>query len=95
MAASLAQTAGSLLLVLAVIFGLAWVLRRMQGLRGASSRLLSVSGALQLGPRERIAIVRVGEQHFLVGVTQGSVNLLHRFDKAPEASEFDAVLRKS
>jgi len=85
---TLAQTAGALLLVLGVIFALAWLLRRMQGLRaGASQGALQVRAGLNVGARERVLWVQAGDKHLLLGVAPGRVQTLHVFDAPPvEAS---------
>jgi flagellar protein FliO/FliZ len=83
-AAGLAQTGLSLLLVLAAIFALAWVLRRVQGFRVAGSAVLQVQGGLQVGPKERVLWVRAGDAHLLIGVAPGRVQTLHVFEHAPE-----------
>lgn len=71
---------GSLLLVLAVIFALAWLVRRLQGARLAGGgTTLQVQGGVQVGIKEKVVLIQVGSEQFLVGVAPGSVNLLHHF----------------
>ena len=82
--AGMLQTALSLLLVLAAIFALAWLLRRVQGFRPASSAALSVRGGLQVGPKERVLWLRAGNQDLLIGVAAGRVQTLHVFDQSPD-----------
>lgn len=74
----------SLALVLGLIFAFAWLARRMQGLRGRAGAL-SVHAGVSLGPKERVVWLEAGGQHFLLGVGGGGVQLLHRFEQAPEA----------
>lgn len=76
---------GSLALVVALIFALAWLARKLQGLRAVRGDLLQVTGGVSVGGKERVVIVKVGADHFLVGVAQGQVSLLHRFVSAPGA----------
>jgi flagellar protein FliO/FliZ len=73
----LAQVTFSLLLVLAVIFGAAWALKRLRGVgqRGAST--LRIIANLSLGPKERAVLIQVGQQQLLVGVAPGQVTTLH------------------
>jgi len=61
----LAQVTFSLLLVLAVIFGAAWALKRLRGVgqRGAST--LRIIANLSLGPKERAVLIQVGQQQLL------------------------------
>lgn len=83
-AGGLVHTALSLLLVLAAIFALAWLLRRVQNLRPRGSGSLRVQSGLQVGPRERVLWLQAGDTHLLLGVAPGRVQTLHVFDKAPE-----------
>jgi len=82
-AGSMAQMAFSLVLVLGVIFALAWVLRWMQGPRAASGNALRLQAGLQVGPKEKIILVQAGDTHLLIGVAPGNVQKLHVFDQAP------------
>lgn len=83
-AASLAQTALALVVVIAAIFAVAWVLRRVQNLRPAAAGALRIHGGLQVGARERVLWLKAGDQHLLIGVAPGRVQTLHVFDRAPE-----------
>ena len=84
-AAGVVGMLGSLALVVALIFALAWLARKLQNLRAACGDLLQVTGGVSVGGKERVVIVRVGNDHFLVGVAHGQVSLLHRFVSAPGA----------
>lgn len=70
--------AGSLVLVLGLLGGLLWGLKRMQsGVRlGAGSRQLRVIEAVSVGPRQKIVLVRVGEREVLVGVSPAQLTAL-------------------
>lgn len=70
--------AGSLLLVLGLLGGLLWGLKRMQsGVRlGAGARQLQVIEAVSVGPRQKIVLVRVGEREVLVGVSPAQLTAL-------------------
>lgn len=83
MAGNLASTAVSLVLVLIVIFALAWVLRWMQAARGGNASALRLHGGLQVGAKERVLLVQAGDKHLLIGVAPGRVQTLHVFDEAP------------
>nr|WP_246429139.1 flagellar biosynthetic protein FliO [Pseudoxanthomonas broegbernensis] len=66
----------ALLLVLGLILGLAWLLRRLPGgLRTAEG--LRVVGSLPLGAKERLVVVEVGGRQLLLGVTSAGISLLH------------------
>lgn len=76
-AAGLLQTIFALLLVLGLLIGLAWVLKRYGPKTGGGTANLRVVGALNLGGRERIMVVEVGDQWIVVGAAPGRVNALH------------------
>lgn len=72
----------SLLIVLAIIAAIAWGIKKMGGmggiggLRGNSNTAIQIIGAGFVGPRERVVLVEVAGQWLVLGVAQGSVNLL-------------------
>jgi flagellar protein FliO/FliZ len=70
--------AGSLLLVLGLLGGLLWGLKRMQsGIRpSGGERQLQVIEAVSVGPRQKIALVRVGSREVLVGVSPSQLTAL-------------------
>ena len=76
------QSFFALLLVLAVIAGAAWLLKRTQQLHGSSNAavLKSVS-AIAVGAKERVVIVEVGDTWLVVGVAPGQVRTLHTLPK--------------
>lgn len=73
----LLQTTFALLFVLALLVGLAWFLKRFgpKNLGGGNSNVKLV-GALNVGARERILVVEVGEQWIVVGASPGRMNAL-------------------
>ena len=75
-AAGLLQTSLSLILVLAVILGLAWAARRLRLAPGRRSAALSVLAEVPLGPKERVVLLKVGDGQALVGVGADGVRSL-------------------
>jgi flagellar protein FliO/FliZ len=75
-AASVVQMVLSLIAVVALILGLAWMTRRMQFMRGASGTELSVRATLAVGLKERVVIIEAVGQQFLIGVAPGQVSIL-------------------
>ena len=66
-----------LAIVLALLGATAWVSRRFRvggGLRGG---LIEVISGLSLGTRERVVLLRVGEDQVLVGVSPSGMRTLH------------------
>ena len=85
--ASTAHTSGgglvevtlALLAIVALIAGLAWLMKRMRGFGSTGQDRIQVLGERALGPKERCVLVRVGATDILVGVASGSVSTLQVF----------------
>lgn len=73
---------GRLLVSLAAVLGLMWLLaRRMRkGGRLKDTRLIDVLGRQQLSRNASVAVVRVGEQALVIGVTDAQVSVLGETD---------------
>jgi flagellar protein FliO/FliZ len=66
---SLTQLTLSLVAIVALIFAISWALKRLKLARPRGSGDIAVIGELSVGPRERIALVRVGDSQVLVGIS--------------------------
>jgi len=75
-AGSLMQTIFALTLVLGLLAGLAWLMKRFGPRGGAHAGVLRMVGALSLGGRERIMVLEVGDQWIVVGASPGRINAL-------------------
>jgi len=71
------QSLFALLLVLGVIAGGAWLLRRTQRLHGTSANVLKNVSAIAVGPKERVVVVELGDTWLVLGVAPGQVRTLH------------------
>ncbi len=106
-AGGLVSVTFALLAVLAAIFALAWLARRMRMLGNRAGNALTVLASTPLGPKERAVLLQVGEAQVLLGVAPGQVTALHVLAQpieigksAPEALEaarptFAALLKRS
>ncbi|MFL1466172.1 flagellar biosynthetic protein FliO [Marinobacter sp. HN1S83] len=72
---------GGLLAVIAIIYGCAWIIRRMNGMTGMNNQAMKVVSVMALGARERIALIEVGGKQILVGVTPSAIRTLHVFEE--------------
>lgn len=81
----LGQTMLSLVLVLVVIFALAALLKRVQGVRAGGSGSLRIQAGIQVGAKERVLLIEAAGQQLLIGVAAGSVSTLHVFPESPAA----------
>ncbi|EJL88829.1 flagellar biosynthetic protein FliO [Polaromonas sp. CF318] len=92
-AAGLLQAGLGLALVLAMIFGCAWLARRFGLQAGGNGRLLKVVSSAMVGQRERVVVVEVGGQWLVLGVAAGQVRALHSMpaQKIPEVDAAPAL----
>ncbi|MGB1838182.1 MAG: flagellar biosynthetic protein FliO [Marinobacter adhaerens] len=70
-----------LVAVIAVIYGCAWIIRRMNGMTGMNNNAIKVVSVMAIGARERIALIEVGGQQILLGITPSAIRTLHVFDE--------------
>ncbi len=75
----LANVTMGLLLVLALIFALAWLFRRYGNLPAFNKSNIQILGGVSLGSREKAILLEVEGQRLLVGVASGQVTKLHTF----------------
>jgi flagellar protein FliO/FliZ len=75
-AGSLVQTVVALVFVLAILVGLAWMLKRFGPKNITGGTAVKLVGALSVGARERILVVEVGDQWIVVGASPGRMNAL-------------------
>jgi flagellar protein FliO/FliZ len=73
----------SLLAVLVAIVIVAWILKKLQ-VGGLAVNGLRVVTSLNLGSKERLVVVQVGEKQLLLGVTSQQINLLETLDEPIE-----------
>ncbi len=73
----------SLLLVLLAIVIAAWILKKLQ-VGGSTANGLKVITSLNLGSKERLVVVQVGEKQLLLGLTGQQINLLDTLDEPIE-----------
>jgi flagellar protein FliO/FliZ len=78
---SLWQLTLGMLLVLGLILGIAWLLKRTGRFQMAAGGGLRILGGLSMGARERVVLLQVGETQLLVGVAPGRVQTLHVLDE--------------
>ncbi|OYQ04304.1 flagellar biosynthetic protein FliO [Pseudomonas mandelii] len=77
-AGQLTQLVFGLLLVLGLIFFLAWLLRRVQQAGPAGKgQVIEIVGSRALGPRDRLMLVQVGNEQILLGLSPGTITALH------------------
>jgi flagellar protein FliO/FliZ len=76
-ASNLLQLIFGLIVVIAAILATGFLLRRVGRLSSSMPGALRVVAGLNVGARERVIVVQVGEQQLLLGVAPGRVQTLH------------------
>lgn len=75
----------SLLLVIGIIFALAYVMRRFNvGVTGNNQ--MKVVASMVAGTKEKIIVIQVGEEQHLIGVTSQQISHLSKLEKNLETS---------
>jgi flagellar protein FliO/FliZ len=80
------KAAAALAVVLAILVGLGWLLRRSQAL-GRGRKPMSIESALALGERRSLAIVTVEGRRLLLGLAPNHVSLITELTKGPSFDE--------
>jgi flagellar protein FliO/FliZ len=104
-AGSLFQVLLGLVVVLGCMAGAAWMLRRFGLAKSTSASAVKVVGGINVGTRERVLVVEVGDQWIVVGVAPGRVNALSTMPRqeavtlpesaTPVAKNFSAWLKQT
>jgi flagellar protein FliO/FliZ len=81
-----------LVVVIALILGLAWVMKKYGRLPINNQVDMKILGGLSLGTRERAVLVEVEGRRLLLGVAPGRVATLHVLDE--NQASFDRQLHK-
>ncbi|MBT8434083.1 MAG: flagellar biosynthetic protein FliO [Gammaproteobacteria bacterium] len=76
---------GGLLLVVMVIFVLAWLVRKFNLNQQSQNGLIKIIAGLSIGTRDRIVLLQIGEEQILVGLTPGRIEKLHTLSQPLDA----------
>ncbi|WP_051078193.1 flagellar biosynthetic protein FliO [Legionella shakespearei] len=75
----LTRVIGGLLLVLLIILVLSWLVKRLQGVNLGSAKGFQSIASIHLGPKERLVLMKVSSRYLLMGVSTGTITLIHDF----------------
>jgi len=91
------QMAGSIVLVMVLLVGCWFVVRKvLPRLTHSSSKHLRVVETASLGPHKTVHLVQVGQHRLLIGASRDRVTMLTRLDDANETdSAFNEAMRKA
>jgi len=86
-ASQLASLIGGLALILVLIYGLSWFVKRFSQGGFLHNSTIKIVSAVPLGTRERLMLVDVGGKQLLLGVTATQINALHVFEEPVAQAE--------
>ncbi|MFQ3207787.1 MAG: flagellar protein FliO/FliZ [Glaciecola sp.] len=78
----------SLLLVVAIIFALAFIARRFNVTQAGNGQL-KVVASMAAGAKEKIMVVDVGGEQFLIGITAHNINQLGKLENPLQTTSTD------
>ncbi len=94
--ADLFRMFGSFALVLALMAALLWALRRLQSRMNGHNpgRRLQIVESVSVGPRQKIALLRVGDHEVMVGITASQITALAQWqDRASQSTAAPSSLQ--
>ncbi len=80
------EVMAGLIIILLMIFALAWLVKRMGTGSFLSNQHMKIVASVAMGTRERVVVLDVGGKQVLLGITPQNINTLHVFDE-PVISE--------
>lgn len=78
---SILQMIFGLAVVVFLIIGVAWFMRRMGSFHGHANSSMKILGGMSVGQRERVLLMEVGNTQLLIGTTPGNIRTLHVFEE--------------
>jgi flagellar protein FliO/FliZ len=78
----LLQLMSGLLFIVVLIFALAWMMKKMRLTQSAHHGLIQIVSSISVGQRDRIALIQVGDEQILVGITPGRIEKLYTLKNA-------------
>ena len=94
----IAQIAAALVLIVALVVGLGWLVKRLNHGSFTGAGDIKVVASTFLGPKEKVLLLEVKNRQVLIGVNAQSITALSEFeiaDAAQTASSFAGVLAEA
>ncbi len=85
----------SLILVLAILAGCAWLAKRLRRGGAFQGGLIQITGGISLGGRDKVVLLRVGDDEILVGVSPSGMHPLHVLPSKAEPKQFEAFMEQT
>jgi flagellar protein FliO/FliZ len=80
--------------VLALVAGLAWLAQKLRAGGRLKSGLIEVVSGVSLGAREKVVLLRVGQEQVLVGVSPAGMRALHVIRDTTATPPFSTYIGK-
>ncbi|VAW92957.1 hypothetical protein MNBD_GAMMA22-553 [hydrothermal vent metagenome] len=80
-----------LVLIVGLILGLAWLVKRINNYQGNMNGVLKLLSMISVGQREKIVLIQIGKQQLLIGVAPGKVNTLLVLNENIESAEVKRI----
>ena len=80
---SIYQVVTPLILVIVLIFLLAWLVKKVNPTVSSMGQGITVVASAPLSSNARVCLVRVGDKDILLGVTSQQITPLHTFEEPP------------
>ena len=93
-ATSIVSVALSLLLIVALILFLGFLMRRFSFFNQSAGSNIKTVASIMVGTRERIAVIQVGDEQHLIGVTAQNINHLAKLEKPLQEQENAVAFNK-
>jgi flagellar protein FliO/FliZ len=90
--ASSLRMLASLTAVLVLLGGCAWLLRRWRDRQHGPAGAIEIVSGVSLGAKERVVLLRVGDEQVLVGVSPAGMRCLHVVQGKALPPKFDLAL---
>ena len=94
----IAQIAGALALIVALVVGLGWLVKRLNHGGFSGSGDIRVVASTFLGPKEKVLLLEVKDRQVLIGVNAGGITALGEFpnsENADASPSFAGVLSEA
>lgn len=74
------QVVGSLVLVFGCLFGLVFLMRKLNAVSVGDRKTMRIISSVKVGSREKLMLLDIGERQILLGVAAGNIRTLYVFD---------------
>jgi flagellar protein FliO/FliZ len=76
-----------LVVVLVIIVGCSWLLRKYANISRGNGSGLKILGGVSVGSREKVLLIQAGKKQLVIGVAPGQVRTLHVLEGGELASD--------